>query len=119
MNAPQTQSTTDLTALFDLSFTKFLTIGVVKIIYLLGMVGLALVWFGIVVSGFSQSLVAGLFAIVIATLVALIYLLILRVWLELVVVLFRIGDNTSAIAAAIGGSVPPTGGFPVQTISQQ
>ena len=108
--------TADFSALFDLSFTRFLTIGVIRIIYLLGMVLLGLGWLGLVIAAFSQGFFGGLLGIVIASIIAVVYLLVLRVWLELIVVLFRIGENTSQIASALGGAGPATGGFPVSSV---
>jgi hypothetical protein len=55
---------------------------------------------------------AGLVGIIVATIIAAIYLLMMRVWLEVIVVLFRIGENTTAMARSMGVG-PPTGGFPV------
>jgi hypothetical protein len=44
-----------LDALFDLTFTRFVTISVVRIIYLLGMLLLAVLWLIMVVAGFMQG----------------------------------------------------------------
>jgi hypothetical protein len=101
-----------LDALFDLTFTRFVTISVVRIIYLLGMLLLAVLWLIMVVAGFMQGVLAGLVGIIVATIIAAIYLLMMRVWLEVIVVLFRIGENTTAMARSMGVG-PPTGGFPV------
>src|SRR4051812_20838492 len=106
------EPTPSVGALFDLSFTRFITVSVIKIIYILGMLLLGLMWIGIVITAFSNGFLSGLVGIVVATIVAVIYLLMMRVWLELIVVLFRIGENTSAIAQSMGAS-NPTGGFPV------
>ena len=110
---PPPPPTADFSALFDLTFTRFLTVGVIKIIYLLGIILVALAWLGMVIGAFGAAgFLGGLLGIVIATIVAVVNLLILRVWLELIVVLFRIGENTARIAGALG-SGPSTGGFPV------
>src|SRR3954469_2709147 len=112
MDAPPTAS-----ALFDLSFTRFLTISVIKFIYILGMVGIAIGYLGIIIAGFANGgFGGGLVAIIVGAILALIYLLMLRVWLELIVVIFRIGESTSAIARSLGAS-SPTGGFPVTPMS--
>ena len=91
-------------ALFDLSFTRFLTVSVIKVIYILGIVLLALGWLIFVIGGFSQGFMYGVLGIIFGTILALIELLFLRVWLELIVVIFRIGENTSAMARATGVS---------------
>lgn len=112
MQSTTSEPSADFSALFDLTFTRFLTVGVIKIIYLLGIVLMAVAWLAMVITGFSISFLGGLGAIIVATIVMVGYLLMLRVWLELIVVLFRIGQNTAHIAANTGGG-PATGGFPV------
>ncbi len=98
--------------LFDLTFTRFVTVGVIRIIYLLGIVLLALGWFVLVITAFTQSFFTGLLALVVVTLLTLLNLLFFRMWLELVVVIFRIGENTSILAGRSDGS-SGAGGFPV------
>jgi len=102
-----------LDALFDLSFQKFVTVGVIKIVYLLGMALIALGWLAIIIAGFAGAgFLGGIGAILIGAVVALLYLLILRMWLELIVSIFRIAQNTSVLASRVDQS---TGGFPVIT----
>lgn len=94
-------------ALFDLSFKQFITLSVIKVLYVLGMVAIAIGWLIIVIGGFQQGAVNGIGMILLATLGAVIYLIFYRVWLELIVVLFRIGENTSKLVQAAGQ--PPAG----------
>ena len=115
-----------LSGLFDLSFTRFITIGFIRSIYILGMVMIALSWAGfnltVLVGAFNsrntfQGLLLFVFMLLLSTIFAVLYLVMFRVGLEVIVVIFRIGDNTSAIAAA-QGATPPTGGFPVMPMGQ-
>ena len=93
--------------LFDFSFRKFITLGVVKVLYILLLALAGIVWLGGVISGFSQGAGAGLVAIIVMTLVAAVQVIAWRVVLELVVVIFRIGDNTARLAGPDGtGSKP-------------
>ncbi len=101
-----------LGALFDLSFTRFLTVSVIKVIYILGIVLIALGWLGFVIAGFDIGFGYGVSAIIFGVIASVLNLLFLRVSLELIVVIFRIGENTSALARNAGAS-GPTGGFPV------
>jgi hypothetical protein len=110
------QPSPGLDALFDLSFTRFLTVSVIKVIYLLGILMLCIIWLMVVIAGFSQGFLPGIGAIIVASIIWVIQLLFLRVWLELIVVIFRIGENTSAMARSMGAS-PPTGGFPVMPVA--
>ena len=110
MTQMQRTSNAGLGALFDLSFTRFITIGTIKFVYILAVVGLAVGWFALVVFGFQAGgAVGGLAAVVVATVAAALYLLLIRMGLELVVVIFRIGQNIERLAHGPA----PTGGFPV------
>src|SRR4051812_50084255 len=100
MDAPPTAS-----ALFDLSFTRFLTISVIKFIYILGMVGIAIGYLGIIIAGFANGgFGGGLVAPLVRAVVALFYLLILPLWLGVVVGVFRLGERTTAAARSPGAS---------------
>ncbi len=101
-----TESKGFFSALFDLDFNHFITVKFVKLIYVVLMAVLflsAIVYFlGSIVVGFSDqgSPLIILFALVFIPLVTLVYLVILRIFMESVVVFFRIGENTAAMAAA-------------------
>ncbi len=108
-----------ISALFDLSFTRFITISVVKVIYVLGIALLGLLYLIAVLHAlFSSGFFAGLVTLVVGLLVLIVYLLMMRVYLELIVVIFRIGENTTAMRNALAGQ-PPTGGFPVSPLPSQ
>lgn len=86
--------------LFDLTFTKFITPTVIRIVYILVIVFTAIWLLAIVIIGFTSSVGAGLGAIVFGSLGALIGLLMWRVILELTMVIFKIKDNTDPGNAA-------------------
>ena len=79
--------------LFDLSFTRFVTTKIIKVLYVLAMVliGLfALVW---VVAAFRDSVALGVLSLfVLVPLVSLLYLIYTRVLLEFVIQVFRITE---------------------------
>lgn len=95
----------NLGALFDFGFHKFITLGVIKFLYILWLVilviGAAAAWVSIVIAGFSTGVLAGVGALVVGTVVIAIvlalYVILIRVGLELIVVVFRIGENTSKL----------------------
>jgi len=105
-------------ALLDFSFKHFITLSVVKVLYilLLALAGLSwiIVVIGSMIAGFNEGFGAGVLAtfmsIIIMTLVVAIQVIVWRVMLELIVVIFRISENTSKL---VGGDTSPTGGFPV------
>lgn len=87
-----------LGSLFDFTFSEFITIRLVRVIYVLGliMVGVAAVL--ILGQGFSLGFFVGLFSIVLAALVFLLSAMYLRVGLEVLVVVFKIAENVTKIA---------------------
>lgn len=84
-------------AIFDFSFRRFITLSVMKVLFGLGLVLIGLSWLIMVIVGFVQGVLAGLLGLVVLTVVAVIYVIFFRVWLELIVVIFRIGENTSIL----------------------
>jgi len=100
--SPQPHNIADaglIAGMMDFGFTRFITLGVIKVLYILGLVAVALAWLFGVGSGFANGgFTGGLAAIVMVTVGGAIYAIMLRVWLELIVVIFRIGENTSKMA---------------------
>ncbi|CAN5156624.1 hypothetical protein BH24ACT1_BH24ACT1_00730 [soil metagenome] len=102
-------------SLFDFSFSSFITVRLIKVIYALFIAGSALFALLFVASAFRASVLFGLFVLVIvAPVMFFFYVILARVYLELVVAIFRIAENTSILAGQ-GRSLslsPPTGGPP-------
>lgn len=93
--------TSTLEALLDFSFTKFVTVKIVRLLYLLMLATIAVGWlFGVVAlfSTFGVLTGAGFLGIIGVTLSALVAVIQVRVFLELIVVIFRIDANTARIA---------------------
>ena len=104
-------------ALFDLSFSSFITTKIVKFLYVLTMVIFGNVALAYVVFAFSQSAALGLFVLVIlAPLGFLFYLIYTRVVLELFIAIFRIMESNLELVAlarqANAGSTPPPASAP-------
>lgn len=103
-------------ALFDFSLTSFVTLKFLKLIYAVVTILVCLGTLGAVIAFLSQGGVGVFIGIVIVPLVGLVYLIIARIYVEVVAVLFRIGENTSILAAqaapGYGASVagPMSGG---------
>lgn len=87
-----------LGSLFDFSFSSFVTSKVIKLLYALAILLAGLTALALVVAGFSDSVLAGIGALVISPLVFLLYVIGARIWLEIVIVVFRISENTGEIA---------------------
>jgi uncharacterized membrane protein len=101
-----------LSSLFDVSFSNLITTRVIKVIYILSMILIGLTALVFVAGAFSNSVAAGLFTLLIlAPLAALLYLIYVRVILEVIICVFRITEtNTELVAlqrAAAGPGTPP------------
>jgi len=95
--------------LFDIRFTRFVSLRLISVVYVVILIAVSLVALGFVFVGFASGAAAGLFALVLAVLGWVIYVVLARVALEAFAVLFRIHDDTSRVADALGG-VAPSGG---------
>jgi hypothetical protein len=85
-------------SLFDFGFDSLVTPKVIKVLYVLIMILLALGGLGLAAAAFSLSVVAGIFALLIVVpLVFLIYLALWRVVLEVFMVIFRISEDLRII----------------------
>lgn len=85
-------------SLFDMSFTEFVTIRLIKVLYILSIVGAVLLGLSMLVAGFSNGFGSGILSLIVTPIVVGIYILMARIWLELIVVVFRIAENTSQMA---------------------
>lgn len=97
-------------SLFDWDFTTFITLRFLKVIYIVATVLIALAALGFLIVAISQGgggIVAG---IILVPLFALFYLILVRVSLEVIALLFRIGDNTEKMVVELGGTATDTDG---------
>jgi hypothetical protein len=83
---------------FDLSFEEFITPSLIKVLFVIAMVVIGLGVLGAIVMGFVSSGALGIFILIAALIGGFFYLLVARVMLEMVVVFFRIRDNTEELA---------------------
>ncbi len=83
-----------LGSLFDLSFTEFITTRIIKFLYIVGIIIAAITAIAIIISGFGQGFVVGIISLILSPIIFLLYVLIFRIWLELIIVIFRIAENT-------------------------
>jgi hypothetical protein len=101
-----------LESLFDVSFSSLITTRVIKVLYVLSMIVIGLFALFFVVAAFSNSVAGGIVVlVVVAPLAALLYLIYVRVLLELVIVIFRIMETNTELVAlqrgATGATTPP------------
>ncbi|MEW5986066.1 MAG: DUF4282 domain-containing protein [Chloroflexota bacterium] len=89
-----------ISALLDLSFTEFITTKLIKVLYVVLLTIIALSLVGGVIMGLialfsGDGILQGLGLICLSPIVAFIYVILARVWTELIIVLFRIAENTT------------------------
>lgn len=107
-------------SLFDFEFKTFVTMRFLRIIYAVLLVAIVLFGLGFLAAALDSGSVVGL---IIAPLMTFIQIVLLRVSVEMVVLFFRIAENTSIMAGrgGLGGfgyggpaGYPPTGpaGYP-------
>ena len=87
-------------SLFDASFDELITPRIVTVLYILFMIGIGLTALAFVVSAFSQSTGLGVVTLLVfAPLASQLYLILVRVTLELIIVIFKIRELTERIAS--------------------
>ena len=91
-------------SLFDFKMTSFITMRVIRLLYAISAVLImilgAIVMIGSILGLFGDGTTKILY-FVFSPLVALLYLIIVRLWVEFLANLYRIGDNTQKMVNAI------------------
>ncbi|MCU1537252.1 MAG: hypothetical protein JWP82_1603 [Humibacillus sp.] len=82
-----------LPALFDFSFTTFVTPKIVRFVYVLATVWAVLMYLLVVISQFRFGLVTGLLALVLGPFVAVLWLAVVRIGLEFGMSVVRMSED--------------------------
>ena len=100
-----------LKGLFDTRFGTLITPKIIRVLYILTIIVLAHVAISFIIGAFNNSVGWGIAVLVVfAPLGFLLYLIVARIWLELVIVAFKINESAqqiSAHTATTAGSPPP------------
>jgi len=88
--------------LFDFSFQEFITPSIIKIIFWIAIIFIGLGVLINIISAFSQGAGYGILSLIISPLVGLLFVIMTRIYLELVMVLFRIMGLLEGIAKEKG-----------------
>jgi hypothetical protein len=86
-------------SLRDTRFDSLITPKLIRFLYVVSIVALAIGVIVAIVVGFVDSAGKGVLTLILAPLVALIYLIVIRLYLELIVVTFKIRNAAEEIAA--------------------
>lgn len=85
-------------ALFDLSFDRFITPTIAKLVYLISIIVIVLTWVGFIVAGMgSDTPSLGVVALVLGWIPALLTIIVTRIQIEFVIALIKTCDNAGAI----------------------
>ncbi|MBV9143590.1 MAG: DUF4282 domain-containing protein [Pseudonocardiales bacterium] len=80
-------------ALFDFSFNHFVTPLIIRVLYILGLIGIALYYLGFVVFGFLVSAVQGILILLFGLIIAFAFLALWRVILEFYLAVIRMSED--------------------------
>lgn len=81
-----------LRALFDFSFSQFITTRLVRLLYGIGVLIAVVVTLGSIVGGFNEGAGTGIVTLILAPLIFLLVVILARVQLEIIIVVFRIAE---------------------------
>jgi Domain of unknown function (DUF4282) len=90
-------------ALMDTRFDSLITPSLIRFLYVVAIIVLAIGALVAVISGFAHSAGSGILLLILAPIGALIYLIVIRLWLELIVVTFKIRDAAEEVAVNTRG----------------
>ncbi len=102
-----------LSALFDLSFSSMITVKIIRFLYVIALIGAAIWTLIILAALFDASSEAGVVGLILSPVIFLLFAIVVRVYLEMTVVLFKIADNTAVVAESTrqeqqAPATPPT-----------
>src|SRR5690606_16732274 len=95
---------------FDFNFEKLVTIKVMKLIYFLAVLGIGLGSVLFLAGGLRTGGGAAFVALIVAPLGFILGTVMIRIYLEVVVVLFRILENVKGINLSVTGTSTPAPG---------
>ena len=87
-----------LGSLFDFSFESFVFPKIVRFLYAVIVVLAGLGYIAMVIYGFQQGTTTGAGALLLGPVAITLYLIMIRAWMEVAIVLFRIYENTNVMA---------------------
>jgi len=99
-NSPASQGV--IRTLLDFSFSEFIITKVIKLIYALALVASVVSTLYGIYSGFQAGFGWGLGAVLISPVILFIYVLLVRIQMEILVVAFKMADTLNGIRASLG-----------------
>jgi cellulose synthase/poly-beta-1,6-N-acetylglucosamine synthase-like glycosyltransferase len=102
-------------ALFDFSLSAYVTLKFLKLLYVVVVIVVGLTTLAFFVGFLAKGGAYVVVAIIAVPIVGLVYLILARIYIELVSVIFRIAENTTIMASALrpDAAIQPAGYGPV------
>lgn len=84
--------------IFDLTFSEFVTVKIIKVLFIIGIILATLGALGFLISSFaSGKFFAIIMGLILSPIIWIVYVIMIRVWLEIIIVIFRIAENTTEL----------------------
>jgi hypothetical protein len=93
----QDQAKSFFSKLFDFSFNEFITLSLIKLLYIILVGASALGALFIFIAMATQGGAMIVVGLILAPIVFIVYVILVRVWLEVLIVAFRIADNIAEL----------------------
>jgi hypothetical protein len=87
-----------LGSLFDFSFSSFITPKIIKVLFVIGLVLVLLLTLFYIIFAFISNIAFGVVVLILSPIIFLLYMLVVRIYLELLIVIFRIQGDIAEIA---------------------
>ncbi len=94
---------------FDLSFEEFVTGSVIKVLYVIAIIGAVIYAISAIAMGFKSGVLLGIVALILSPVIFMLVVLIARIYMELIIVIFRIADSVKDISGKLDQK--PSSGF--------
>jgi hypothetical protein len=85
-------------SLMDTRFNNLITPMLIRFLYVVSMIVLAIGAIIVIVAGFANGAGRGVLTLILAPIGAVIYLIVIRLYLELIIVIFKIRDAADEVA---------------------
>jgi uncharacterized membrane protein len=86
------------TKIFDLTFSEFVTVKIIKVLFIIGIILATLGALGFLISSFATGkFFAIIMGLILSPIIWIVYVIMIRVWLEIIIVIFRIAENTTEL----------------------
>jgi len=88
-------------SLFDFSFQSFITPTIIKILFVIGIILTAIFTIIGIVFSFIAGIAPGILMLILSPIVFILYVLAVRIYLEILIILFRMQNDIAKLAESI------------------